>query len=533
MGFQQGLSGLDAASKSLDAIGNNVANSSTVGFKSSTVEFADVFASSLTGAGGSQIGIGTQVANVAQQFTQGNVTSTSNPLDIAINGGGFFRMDTNGSITYSRNGQFQLDKNGYIVDSGGAHLTGYAVNAQGVLATGAPSDLQISSATLSPSATTSAKEVLNLDSRESVPTTTPFSASDSTSFNNSDSISVYDSLGNSHMLQTYYVKTGANSWNVYATNDGSPIGYTAGTPATNTGASVVASGAPTSFTAIPAGTFSINGVSIGAVAAGTNAITQGANVAAAINAANITNVTATANPATGVVTISNSAATPSTVISMNGSATSASAAATDQTTLLAQTGLGSTQMGTQSVYAPIGQLNFKGDGSIDTSTTTLPLTIPMSTTTGAYTPFSVTLDYTGSSQYGADFSVSSLTQNGYASGNLSGFSVGDDGTIIGNYSNGQSATLGQVVLANFTNPNGLQSLGKNQWGETANSGQPIIGAPGSGTLGALQSSAVEDSNVDLTSELVNMITAQRAYQANAQTIKTEDQVMQTLVNLPG
>ncbi|MEW6591925.1 MAG: flagellar hook-basal body complex protein, partial [Pseudomonadota bacterium] len=148
MSFQQGLSGLNAAAKNLDVIGNNVANSSTVGFKQSQAQFADVYASSLTGAGGSNIGIGTKLATVAQQFTQGNITSTNNPLDVAINGGGFFRMDNNGEVTYQRNGQFQLDRLGFIVNANGARLTGYTADANGVLSTGSPAPLSLNTADL-------------------------------------------------------------------------------------------------------------------------------------------------------------------------------------------------------------------------------------------------------------------------------------------------------------------------------------------------------------------------------------------------
>ena len=134
MGFEQGLSGLNAASKSLDVIGNNVANASTVGFKQSQAQFADIYANSLGGGGSSQLpGIGVKVATVAQQFTQGNITTTNNSLDMAISGSGFFRMGNNGSITYSRNGQFQLDKNGFIVDNQGNNLTGYQTNAAGMV----------------------------------------------------------------------------------------------------------------------------------------------------------------------------------------------------------------------------------------------------------------------------------------------------------------------------------------------------------------------------------------------------------------
>ena len=150
---------------------------------------------------------------------------------------------------------------------------------------------------------------------------------------------------------------------------------------------------------------------------------------------------------------------------------------------------------------------------------------------GATTPLAFTVDFTGTTQFGAAFGVNSLTQDGYTSGRLAGIAVAKSGVISGRYSNGQSRDLGQIVLANFTNPNGLKPIGDTQWIETADSGPALIGVPDSGTLGSLQPSAVENSNVDLTAELVNMITLQRAYQANAQTIKTQDALLQTLVNL--
>jgi flagellar hook protein FlgE len=410
MSFQQGLSGLNAASKSLEVIGNNVANASTVGFKGSQAQFADVYATSLSGGGSSQVGIGTKVAKVSQQFSQGNITASNNPLDIAINGAGFFRMDSNGSVTYGRNGQFELDKSGYIVNATGAALTGYTANAAGVLSTGAPAKLQINTADLPPAITGKVKEVVNLDSGQAVPVTKPFNPIDPTSYNNATSISVYDSLGNSHVMQSFFVKTnsgtaGVSSWEVYGVADNKPIGT-----------------------------------------------------------------------------------------------------------------------------APLGTLKFGPDGALlATPAPVFNVTIPA--TAGGASDISATMDYSGSTQYGSPFIVNALSQDGYASGRLTGFNTGADGIITGRYSNGKSSTLGQVVLANFTNVNGLQPLGNNVWAESTASGVPLAGAPSSGTFGTLQSSAVEDSNVDLTAELVNMITAQRVYQANAQTVKTQDQVLQTLVNL--
>jgi flagellar hook protein FlgE len=411
MSFQQGLSGLNAASKQLEVIGNNVSNANTIGFKQSRAEFADAFANSLTGGSGVQIGIGTKLANVATQFTQGNISTTNNPLDIAINGGGFFRMSDNGTISFARNGQFQLDKLGNIVNATGKRLTGYAANAAGVLATGRPADLNINTTDLQPSTTKEVIGVVNLDSRNTNLTNAGFDQNDPTTYHNSSAVTVFDSLGNAHTLQTFFLKTAPGKWSVYNSADG----------------------------------------------------------------------VLTTTPVT----------TPPT---------------------------------------PTTELTFNGSGIAPTSSPASPTALSFTVTTGA-NPVTLTVDYSDSTQFGSNFGINSLTQDGYTSGRLATFNTGADGTILGRYSNGQSKILGQVLLANFVNPNGLQALGDNVWGESASSGAALIGVPNTGNLGVLQSLAQEDSNVDLTSELVNMITAQRVYQANAQTIKTQDQILQTLVNL--
>ena len=408
MSFQTGLSGLNASSKTLEAIGNNIANASTAGFKSASASFSDVYAASLAGSGTGNVGIGTQVAQIAQHFTQGNVSATGNSLDMAINGGGFFRMDHNGTISYGRNGQFQLDKDGFIVNPVGDRLTGYVTNSAGVLSTGAPAALQISATDLPPAITTEVAAQLNLDSRATAPIL-PFDSTNPATYNNATSVDVYDSLGNSHVLQTFYVKTAANTWDIYGTYD-------------------------------------------------------------------------------------------------------------DGTTTV------------DTAPALIGSLTFDATGAIATPPLPATFATTLTVTTGGGT-VPLTIDWSGTTQFGSTFSVNALSQDGYSSGRLAGFTTSTTGILSGRYTNGQTAVLGQVVLANFRNPNGLQALGNNEWAETSDSGAPLVGTPNSGSLGTLQSSAIEESNVDLTAELVNMITAQRVYQANAQTIKTQDQVLQTLVNL--
>ncbi|BEV07898.1 MULTISPECIES: flagellar hook protein FlgE [unclassified Methylophilus] len=411
MSFQQGLSGLNATSQQLSVIGNNVANANTVGFKQSTSKFSDVYAASLNGGGATQIGIGTKLAKVSQEFTQGNITNTNNTLDVAINGNGFFIMSQNGVVTYTRNGQFEMDKDGYIVNSEGKRLRG---NSADNLEGSSPVDIQINTSDLPPKTSTQVTGKLNLNSDSPVidQSVKPFNPSDATTYTNSTSITVYDALGNSHTVQNYFVKTAANTWQTYTTADGSVV-----PPKAN---------------------------------------------------------------------------------------------ASDP-------------------YTATGTIKFTTSGAYDTANSTA-LNVSFTPSSGA-AAVNLKLDYTASTQYGSGFSVNKLAQDGYTSGRIANFSIGSDGIIVGRYSNGQSQALGRVVLANFVNPNGLRSLGGNQWQSSFDSGEALIGAPGSSTLGVLQSSAVEDSNVDLTAELVNMIMAQRVYQANSQTIKTQDQVLQTLVNM--
>ena len=348
---------------------------------------------------------------MAQEFGQGNVTSTSNPLDVAINGGGFFRMSQEGAVTFSRNGQFHLDPAGYLVNTDNQRVTGYGVDASGTVIASTPLDVRINTADIAPVSTGLFRFGANLDARVATPTAPTFNMADPASYNNTTSGSVYDSLGNAHTLTYFFAKTPTTGqWNVYGSVDGTAV--------TN--------------------------VDLGAGAG---------------------------NPLV---------------------------------------------------------LNFDANGVL---TTAMPVTAAVTIASGAVSPINLSLDMNGTTQFGSDFSVNSMFQDGYASGRLVGLNIGSDGTIQGRYTNGQSQSLAQMVLAQFANPNGLKPLGQNQWSDTPDSGLPVIGSPGSGSLGALQSSAVEDSNVDLTEELVAMITAQRIYQANAQSIKTQDEVMQTLVNL--
>lgn len=413
MAFSQAVSGLNAASSNLDVIGNNIANSATVGFKSATVSFADMFADS-------KVGLGVKVAAVTQDFNDGTTTSTSRGLDVAISQSGFFRMtDTSGAVYYSRNGQFTLDANRNIVNADGLQLTGYpATGSPPTVQTGAnPVALNVPTTAMSAKATSAAALVANLNSTDSTPTkdwattNTDLSSIDVDTYNSKATMTTYDSLGNEHNINLYYVKTGDNTWKMY------PVDGTTGASAAGTGANAD-------------GSYNVTFNSSG----------------------QMTSPTATVQLATAT---------------LNGSA------------------------------AGTFSLNLAGSQQQNTGTSTF----------------------------------GNPTQDGYKPGDLTSYQINNDGTVVGTYSNEQTQTLGQIALANFANPEGLKSEGNNVWSATNSSGQALVGIAGTGNLGTLTAGALESSNVDLSKELVNMIVAQRNYQSNAQTIKTQDQILNTLVNL--
>lgn len=576
MGFQQGLSGLNSSSKSLDVVGNNIANSQTVGFKSGQAQFADVYAASLNGAGSTPVGIGSKVATVVQQFTQGNISVTNNPLDTAINGGGFFQMaDATGSLVYSRNGQFQLDKTGYIVNAQGLRLTGIMA-VDGVVAQGSPpSALRLFDPTQSLSGTpqatgasTSASGVqanVNLDSRVAPPTEMPFDYKNPNSYTQSTAVTIYDSLGNAHTMSMYFVKVSplvgiaaAETTTPGAVQTATDLALTTERAAGELGAQA-ASDAVSSYInnillpdltiandAIAAASIAGDAAAIAAAAAEATAIitafeqgnypnngdlsAKDQAIADAVAAgATLADATLYANKAVNAALATGAAAAAN---KWNVYATVTNPAGAFPTFTDLSVG------GTQTLAGPIdylnniGSLEFNSMGAISTGDFAMAITQAQLGYPAAVENMDFQVSFGGSTQFGAPYAVNALIQDGYSSGSLSGFNIGKDGMVLGRYTNGQSKPVGQVVLASFRNPQGLQPLGDNVWSVTPSSGDPIAGEPGSsGQYGVLQSASLEDANVDLTGELVTMIVLQRVYQANAQTIKTQDQVLQTLVNL--
>ncbi|MCD9087136.1 flagellar hook protein FlgE [Stenotrophomonas sp. SY1] len=405
MGFNVSLSGINAANADLNVTANNIANVNTTGFKESRAEFADMFNSTSYGLSSNAIGSGVRLTNVAQQFSQGNIDQTGRSLDLAVEGEGFFTMSMNGSRVYSRAGNFQTDNNGYVVNPQGARLQVFAPSADGTRFDGQLTDLQLLTTDSPPKQSSLVNMAFTLPGNAAEPTVGTFDPTDSNSYNHSTGgVTVYDSLGVSHMQTSYFVKTAnANEWEVHNYVDGQPAGT------------------PTLLQFSDSGTLT--------------------------------------NPANGRVTLD--PFTPST-----------------------------------------------GAGVVN-----------------------LTLDLSGSTQYGEKFAMRDTRQDGYAAGKLNEISISEEGVVYARYSNGDDKPLGQVALTTFNNPQGLQNQGNNLWVETFSSGSPRTGAPDSSDLGQIQAGSLEASTVDLTEQLVNMIVAQRNFQANAQMVSTQDQITQTIINI--
>ncbi|KGE78535.1 flagellar hook protein FlgE [Halomonas salina] len=470
MGFSQALSGLNAASSSLDVLGNNIANSQTVGYKSSGAQFADIYAGST--------GLGTQVSAVLQDFSDGNIENTGRNLDLAISGDGFYRFQQEGEVVYSRNGQLSMTADGYLENAQGARIMGYGLNAANeVQAGGQPEVIQVPADDMPASATANVATSFNLDARETVgeglsqatvstDMTDPANTEQTLDYQFSNNFAVYDSLGNPRNVTVYYQKAQLVD-NSQATPRDVFLDASTGNRVYDNG-----------------GTYEDQG-----------------------------GTALTPQPAAADLSPVEEANTWNAKVAMDGHYN----AANDFTVAFDTNGQLETINGAAANVGNMPAINVTADN-------TTPL--------GAGpADMAFALDITGSTQFGNTSATNSLTQDGYTSGALVGISIQDDGTVMRNYANEQSIPAGQIALANFRNPEGLEAVGDNAWRSTAASGQELVGEAGTGVLGTITSGAIETSNVDLASELVDMIVTQRAYQANSQTISTQDEVLQAAINL--
>jgi len=663
MTFNTALSGLRAANSDLRITGNNIANASTTGFKQSRAEFGDVYASSALGAGSNPIGNGVLLADVAQQFEQGTISSTDRSLDVAINGNGFFVLSDGGATSYSRAGVFGVDKNGYIVANSGSQLQGYTASADGTIATGVQRSLQLQTTNQPPSKTTEIDLSFNIDARKPVLLQQFYN-----SFTNGST-----TAGPGHIVGAAAAAAqpgngfAATTIDIIDTTNTVPtdtIDFTAAAPtlANNATAAQLASYINTqnsnvSATAVTRAHLTLSGVPLtyqdgllinGNQITGTTvndvvgSIDRLPGLTASVDTAGVITVTSTAGEdlridMTGADTNgtgktvdiesfrvdntvpTNPANVPIDTLTIGDGQASTKATiggdvqvALDYPFQLSNPGVGDNLFGSTiqnvydsdndfdptdpntynhatsttvydskgvghrmsqyfvklddqgdaypnrwSMYVQIDDANvgandtngnptmarydlvFNRDGSLDSALTddiTIANWTPLGTDgqwNGAevHPASDYTIDITGSTQFGGEFAVSNLKQDGYAEGQLTKIEISDSGIVQARFTNGQTQVLGQIVLANFANVQGLSPIGDTAWAESFESGTAVTGVPQAGNLGSIQSGALEDSNVELSEQLVNLIIAQRNYQANAKTIETANQVTQTIINL--
>jgi flagellar hook protein FlgE len=420
MSFYTSLSGLQASQTEMSTISHNLANVATNGFKKSRTEFADVIASSVSLAPSQQVGSGTVVKANRQQFSQGNLIQSSNSLDLAVSGDGFFAVKPNAesaTVNYTRNGGFLVDANRYVVDAQGSHLQVFPVDGSGtVVATGVDAALSLRLPETSgvPLPTKAVGMTLNLNANSAIPKTATFDRFDPSSYNQSAQTTVYDAAGNAMTLTNYFKRVSApttgnadSGWEVH------------------------------SFV-------------------GDKELTSGG--------------------AAG------------TTMTFDGSG---------------------------KMTAPAGTIKYD---EFTTANSTAPQQIDF--TFGA-----------GTTQLSTAFSVASRTQDGKAVGQIQGVTVDEKGVVKASFSNGDTQALGQVMLANFSNPEGLRQLGSSYWQSTGISGSATLGSADTNGFGKLMSGTIEGSNVDITEELVNLIAAQRNFQANSKALDTANQISETIFNI--
>lgn len=425
------LSGLFAAQKDLSTTSNNIANANTIGFKESRAEFSDVYSSSIFSNSKTTVGGGVQTSMISQQFHEGSTRYTNNPLDLRVNGKGFFAV-SNGmdykDVSLTRAGEFKLNKDNYIVNSAGQYLRVLPVDAKGQASSvslQASSPVQVPTEAGQPSASTKLDIGVNLPANQAAVTKTPFDFDDPDTYSKSTSTSIYDSLGNSYSMTTYFAKTADNTWEAYTTvtdKDGNEKAL------------------------------DIDG---GEASGGTG-----------------------------------------------------------------QKGV---------------KLEFNSDGSLKTQTPANPKTVSMAAAginlNGADTSQTLDITFDKPTQYASDFNVKKINENGVVVGRLTKVDISPDGLLVANYSNGKSEYLGKVMLVTVPNEQGLTQIGGTQWRATPDSGAMLIGEPGKGSNGKIMSGALEESNTNMTIELVDLISAQRNFQANSRALEIDQGLQQTILQI--
>ena len=554
--FGISVSGIKNSQKHIDVTSNNIANTNSYGFKKSRAEFADVYANSIYSNSKTASGMGVVNTVVSQQFTQGSLSGdTGNPLDMAIQGNGFFVLKGNDSdsLSFTRNGAFQLDKEGYIVTATGDYLQGWDVNTDGTatsLDLNGTKKLQLPSDTGAPQMSNNIGIGVNLPADKDaykVPTVgedpwkvlqptdltadkiqyginrkldgtlaaapkdadfkqyfVNFDPKDSSTYHASTSQTIHDSLGGAHTLTYYMIKMGPDApgsnntvWNVIPFVDGTPV-------------DVAQQGKenPVVMT-VPNGNSSVAGANFFGfqVTFEPNGEFK-SQVPSKIELVNPT----VANPAPGASVLTNSLREK--LFGVNGDANNAGGS-------LGKTDYYDLTFEIDTKTNPDKKPLFKGNGSLHTSIGQ-----------GVDPLQSVHISFTATQYGSSNFQVTGApTNDGYATGILTGMSVDENGVIQCEYSNGRLLQIGKVAMADFANTQGLSKIGDTQWKQSISSGEAIAKEANTGSAGSIKGSNLELSNVDLTSELVELITAQRNYQANAQSLQTNNTVMDSILNI--
>jgi flagellar hook protein FlgE len=468
--FSIPLSGLTASSTAMSTIANNLANLNTVGYKGSHTQFRDLFYQTVgsNGAGDPvQVGAGTAVSATATNLTAGSIESTGVPTDVAIMGDGYFVLEHDGASRYTRGGNFTVTPDGSLCTQDGDPVMGYMA-VNGLIPQGAAlTPLRIDKGQINPPHATG-----------DIRLRTNLDASAAVGAVYSTPVTVYDSLGTPHVLQFNFSKTGANAWSynlsLNTADLAAPANWAASQP--YAAGNLVAPG---------------NGHYYQCTVAGT------------------------------------SGASAPTWPTDGGTVSDGGAAWTD---------LGTTMPSDSTTAITGGALAFDASGKLISPPANLTgITSPVLADGASPMNFDWTLFDSGNvsflSQVASASTTSSKQQDGYGSGTLTEYNAGADGILMGSFSNGRTAALGQIALASFANLQGLQREGGNSYSATLASGAAVIGIPNSGGRGSLSGGSLELSNVDIAQEFSALIVAQRGYEANARTITTFDQIMQDTINL--
>ncbi|MFP4146761.1 MAG: flagellar hook protein FlgE [Halorhodospira sp.] len=420
MSFNISLTGVNSASKDLETTSNNLSNAGTTGFKESRAEFNDLFAMGPMGISQLGIGQGSRLANVGQMFSQGSFEFTERSLDLGIEGKGFFRLEEEGGeVSYTRAGQFEVDRDGYIVNNTGKRLTGFETDADGNRVGDGREHLRLPTEGISAKATEEMGLSANFDAdAEAIDEEAAFDPEDNETYHESTTTTVYDSQGTARDATFYFRKVDDNEWDVYTQVEGADY--------------------------------------------------EGAETETAGEEGN--------------------------------------------------------------VFGP-HRLSFDNSGSLredEGDGSSMGLETPLR---AEVDDLDIEVDFTETTQSARPFNMTDVSQDGHEAGEFQNVSVDNDGTIQARYSNGETQAVGQVGLTSFPAEEQLQSAGETSWKATADAGEPLIGVPGQGKFGRIENGALEQSNVEVSEQLVDMIKAQRNYSANAKMISTQDQVTQEILNI--